>query len=693
MSEDALTSPVVSRAKKAADKWFTFYSENIRHYHEMFDFVAHGEQWTEKDRSGLESTGRIALVFNSLAKVMRNILGQQQQTTPDLQVIAITEGVQQEETNLLQSILKTICYSSDSRSAFQSAFMQDMVGGFGAIKATYDYENDESFSKCVKIGGDTDPTKCFWDISAKDGDKGDGAFCGEYVSMTTSDFKAMYPKASTSSERTEMLGTSGYMYQNKDSVMVIDYYEKSSKKKKIYLLDDGSTISKKEYDGLYKGQEIRPEIINRREILSKKIKYYRIGGGEVLESFEYLGNMLPIRFGAHNKIISKGREVTRSFFADAIGPQKLKNYLGSKIAYDIKAARYDQFTGPIECIEGYGDIYKNPMERLGYLPYKPIIEGGAIFKPERLQPPEVSQSVMHKFEQSDMDIMNVIGVYETQLGANGSEVSGAAIDARTRQGNAGTYPLFNSLNILIQSVANVIANLIPKVYTEQRVMTLHSESPTPDTTTINKQAEYGILNEIRDNKYEIKIVPSSNFEAQKEQMLKVLLGLLQVAPQLQKPDGTTIATFQVIGDLIGGSLNIANSSEIKNRLSAFVPQDIKDAGKGKPLPPPHPQPPNPMLMMQQQHMQQDMQLKMAELETKKEGLAVQQQRLNLEAFKTDAELQKTQAQTTAEITKAQLGVDEARAHADAKHHERITKVHERAIKGAHNILDPKNSLT
>jgi hypothetical protein len=69
------------------------------------------------------------------------------------------------------------------------------------------------------------------------------------------------------------------------------------------------------------------------------------------------------------------------------------------------------------------------------------------------------------------DIESCTGIYGTQMGEQGNETSGAAIDARTKRGNFNTYVPFDSLNRAIAVGGSIIDEMIPFIYdTEREVM-------------------------------------------------------------------------------------------------------------------------------------------------------------------------------------------------------------------------------
>src|SRR5690606_364223 len=156
-------------------------------------------------------------------------------------------------------------------------------------------------------------------------------------------------------------------------------------------------------------------------------------------------------------------------------------------------------------------------------------------RPEQIRPPELSTSLVTQYQRAMEDLYTSTGLYPTRLGDQGTEVSGAAIDARTRQGSYSTYSFFNSVNMAIAASGEIVNEMIPHVYDTERVMTLMNTGEGVKTVTVNRQVdEYGakIENDLKKGSYQVILMPGPSHEGQKEQALQSLNMVLQANPQL-----------------------------------------------------------------------------------------------------------------------------------------------------------------
>ena len=361
------------------------------------------------------------------------------------------------------------------------------------------------------------------------------------------------------------------------------------------------------------GQEVTIE--DKRDTKRSVITHYKIAGDYILEDSEFPCEDLPLIFLDQNSYYDKnGKQMCRSFFGDAKDTQRYINYLRTQSAYILKVSRYDQYMGSKKNVASNDTAanWRDPSAIQGMLTYDESPSGA---KPEPLHPPELSQSLQAQYQLAIEDLYTCTGLYPTRMGNQGTETSGAAIDARTRQGSYTTYVAFNSVNRAIAAGGNNVNDMIPRVYDAERVMSVTTNDEGTQTITVNQQQdEYGerIENDITKGTYQVRLKPGPSFEGQKQQALESLQQVLQANPQ----------AFTLVADLYADNLPLANTIELKNRLKTLVPPEIIEAGKtGKSPQEMGQQGPSP----EEQAMQAEMQIKQAELQIKQEDLEVRRQ--------------------------------------------------------------------
>ena len=87
------------------------------------------------------------------------------------------------------------------------------------------------------------------------------------------------------------------------------------------------------------------------------------------------------------------------------------------------------------------------------------------------------------------DIKATTGVYDASLGARSNETSGRAILARQREGDVSTFHFIDNLSRAIRHGGRVLLDLIPKVYTTERMIRVLGEDLKPSSVQIAPTGE------------------------------------------------------------------------------------------------------------------------------------------------------------------------------------------------------------
>lgn len=690
------------KARIACEKWREHFKFNIDQYHMMHTFVL-GQQWSDDEEDMLKTFRKVPLVSNKLATMANSLCGEQQQNTPQLQVVPMA-NCNDETAKIRELIVKDIMFSTNAHTVYQVAASQAFIGGYSAFCWDTDYIHQKSFELDIVPRHFKDATRTYFDIGAERVNKTDGMVCGYITRMTRPKFREVYGRdleekiskisAATASKEEIALavqpkeGDDPFTWADDEAITIIDHYVRKYEKDMLYKLSNGKILDQSEMDEMiekslkksetdqqmeadlmlsqgimpealqqteevevqdengelpdeepeFPVKDINPEFITlwdegemvrieeKREAKKHKIMHYKIAGDYVLDESEFPSDQLPLVFVDQNSYYDKnGKQVCRSFFGDCKDTQRYINYLRTQSAYILKISRYDQFIGSKKNVQGL-DTQRNwedPNNTQGLLAYDESPNG---HKPEQIRPPELSASLLTQYQLAIEDLYTSTGLYPTRMGNQGNEVSGAAIDARTRQGSYTTYVAFNSINRAIATGGEIVNEMIPRVYDSERVIVLMTPDEGLKDITINKQAdEYGELieNDIRKGTYEVRLKPGPSFEGQKEQALQSLQQVLQADPQ----------AFALIADLYAENLPLMNTIEIKNRLKTLVPPQIIEAGKTGKMPDQSGQqsPEQQAMAMEQQNQQQMMALKAKEVQLKEKELDLKEQEIMMEA--------------------------------------------------------------
>lgn len=682
------------KIKENYERWTNSWKANKDTYDEYMQFTM-GSQWLDEEARVFETYKKIPLTFNKIAPIINHLLGEQRQNTPSLQCVP-DETVQEQTAEVREALVKDISLSSDAKVVYQTGFQCALIGGYGAWYVDTEYENDKSFNQVIRIRPGYIATMFFWDPSAKNPCKTDGNYAGYKVRMSRSKFRSLYGKKIEKGITPDNLDA-GTFYVDDDSITVFHYYERKCKTIKIYQLSNGKSIEQDEFDELerfeFEGNELllmdgeMVTIENDRMSPQYKVKHHVYAGEYELEVSDFPSEQLPIVFVDQNSFFDKhNMQVIRPFIKDTKDAQRYINFIGTQSAYLLKIGRYDQFLVSKDNVRSNdtAQIWRDPLNVQGGLKFDETPSG---FIPQQLRPPELSQSLVQQYERALQDIQTSTGVYNAQLGNQGNEISGAAIDARTRRGAYSTYVPFDSLNRAIACTGQIINEMIPKVYDTNRKMMMEMKDKGMTAVEINKPMdEFGgqMQNDMTTGHYSIRLVPGPSWEGQKQEALDSLKEVLAANPQV----------FNLVADLYAENLPFPNNIQLRNRLRTMVPPEIIEAGKtGEPIPPKPPQP-DPQMIAAQAKME-DIKLKSRQLDieqqklqlqaqTTQQDMALRSQELEDQRLSYAAELQEMELRYAAETRRTESDMQIAHAdnlvklltHASKLQHEKGMKTHE-----------------
>ncbi len=755
---------IAQKARLAVEKWRTYFKQNVDTYHEMHTFVL-GRQWDEDEEDMLKDFHKIPLQFNKLGTLVNTLLGEQQQNTPQLEVVPLS-SCDDETAQIRQIVVKDTMLSTDARTVYQVAASQAFVGGYGAFVVDTDYSHDKSFEQDIVYRHLKDATKAYWDIGAEHVNKIDGMFSGYISRMTRRKFRSVYGakieesimKESSITQTEEEIALAvqpdssqdPFSWADDEGITIIDHYVRKHVPEVLYKMSNNKTLTKDELDELIdnsrqfierqsmqmmqapendysmgepanpamapemgmaeqggeafppsseqfgnsgqlppmqmdglpqnrpmamesepdfmtlydNGQPVR--ILESRKTKRSKIIHYKIAGDYVLDESEFPAEDLPVIFVDQRSYYDKnGKQICCSFIQDAIDAQRYLNYLGTQCAYILKISRYDQFIGSKKNVQSLDtqDIWKNPLAAQGLLIYDESPSGA---RPEQLKQPELSQSLMLQYQRAIEDMYTSTGLYPSRLGQEGNEISGAAIDARTRQGSYSTFVAFNSINRAITAGGQIVNQMVPRVYDTERVLNLMTPDRGRQNITINQeQDDYGeiIKNDLRKGSFEVRLQAGPSYEGQKAQALESLNMVLQANPQL----------LNLFADLYAENLPLVNTIEIKNRLKTIVPPDILEAGKTGQMPKEAAKP-NP----QDQAIMAEIQFKQQQIELEKQKLKIKMQETEAKTEQVMMELEMKKLELAAQLEEQKLRfmaeTDRTRSDNAISHADNITKL-------------------
>jgi hypothetical protein len=381
-------------------------------------------------------------------------------------------------------------------------------------------------------------------------------------------------------------------------------------------------------------------------------------GADVLEVNDWPGRYIPIIPVYGDEIIVEGKRYFRSLIHDAKDAQRMLNYWRTTATELVALAPRVPFIGPKGAFDSDAARWATAnTQSHAYLEY----EGSIPPQRQPLDGGAAAGSLQEALNASD-DMKAIIGMYDASLGARSNETSGVAIAARQREGDVSTFHFIDNLSRAIRHTGRILIDLIPYVYTEERIVRVIGEDGVQKSVKINSQEPQSVMDEngqpevddegnpiagiydLTSGKYDLTVTSGPSFTTRREES----------ALQMQEFIRSFPAAAPVIGDLYAKALDWPGADEIAKRLEKLNP-----ANKNQ-LPP-----------EVQQMIQQGQQ-------------AIQQLTQEVEALKADKSIDQYNAETKRMDVEAGIQNDKAKTAISAAG--QIAKLHEQPSPAGHNFV-------
>lgn len=653
-SKKSIRSEALGRLKNRVSAWQAYYSVNIFNYRQDLKFVYEEDaQWTTDEINEYDVENRPRMTFNMLPRYITNMAAEFAENVPDVEVRSehFTE-VAQETIDLTTNILRNISLDSRNNLVYKNAAQCAWTGGYGAFRITIDREHPTSFNFVPRYEAIFDPTLAFWDPKAKKTDKSDGDFCGTTISLSKEEFKAKYPGALIPSGN--FLEEDGFVWMTKDTVTLVDYWERVPVKVSMALLSDNTVVKEADADETIrmKNKQLRLQnqgaigvqkitIMKTEVMIDHKLVFYRASSEEILEDHEWDGKKLPIIFmGGIVKRI-QGRERTFGLIHWMKAPQRAYNYARSEYLYRLQLTRYEKFIVTTSMIANNQKAWKNPHKSQSALVVDPQPNGQM---PTVIPPLSIGSDLLNEMSRSLGDLQLIPGRFEANFGAQGNETSGIAITNRQSGGNLNVKEFFDNAFDAIESGIRVVADMLPRVFDTSRRISTTTRDGQSDNTLINTNEQ----NTLSSVFFNIKLKVGSSFAIQQQENVSKLIELTRSDPALAK----------LTSDIIVKNLDLQHGPQLEERIQRWsIPAIAASEGSKDPLVIQNAQQAqqNPAAQLAQQNAQLELQGKTIELQKQKQDLMIAQMAATDDRMRALA----AQAQANAAVQNADTNQAEA----------------------------------
>lgn len=480
--------------RKKIENSYRYFKKNYDRFNEFyyFTFVS---TLTSQDIGKLQLVNKPPLSFNINEAFISRLRGAFMSNQPGVAVRA-SDGVMTDDLTddftflqqLIEAHLREILFNVNNDEMGYQVYTDLLVGGFSVIEVYTDYVSQKSFLQNIKACRAEFPALCFFDETAKDSHKGDGKFCGKLFMITKQEFERKYGKQKAMSMPSGFAGFSWQYNNGRDDVVTLaEYYEKVEREETIVQLANGKVMTKNEYakfieawDAAFLERgliEQAPAVIQERKTILCRIDRYVLSQDSVLEYEKTSYDMLPLVFVAGDSAMiqeQKGGayvQFTKPYNYHVKDVQRLKDFAGQTWAADIENMIISKWKMPIEGMpEQYQEAYKNPQEAqvIFYKSFFNDDPNHRLNDPQIIQRDIMPPMVENAFMVADRLTQMILGSYDAEIGIQGGNISGKAIQQGAMQSGEAADPYQMGYIRGLNRVAQIILSLIPKIYVTPR---------------------------------------------------------------------------------------------------------------------------------------------------------------------------------------------------------------------------------
>ena len=604
------------------------------------------DQWPEDLRNARENDpdgARPCLVMDKLGQYVHQVVNDFRQQKTGILVNPVDGGADILVAEVYQDLIRRIENQSTAGQAYNWAFQCAVETGIGYWRVVTEYEHEKSFNQEIFIKKIPDIFSVVFDPSAIYSDGRDADYVFVITDMDKESFIEKYGKEA--GEFGETIEEGSLSWFSEDKVRVAEYFYKEEVDVEIGITAEGfiNEIGEKK-EGYSKTRKTKKTII----------KWCKITSSRILEKGLWPSKYFPIVrvIGDEHRVPNEG-----IFFQGMIYPamdaQRMYNYAASSFVETVALSPKAPFVAAAGQIENFRDQWSQANRRnFSVLEYDPLTINGTLAPPpQRMELPGVPNG--WQFVQQNMlaDVQGSLGLFNSNLGQQSNERTGAAISTRKVQGEKSQYHFFENAAMAIEQTGKIIVDLIPKIYDTAKVMKIRGEDGMMKQVFINPEMGQAVrdkVNQYNDiigkevnptiGSYDVVMEAGPSSATKRQETSRAMVILAQTSPQV----------MQVGGDILVGNMDFPGAQELAQRIFRTIPPEITS--------------PNPEMSPQMAQMQQQIQMLSAENASLKAGHETTlqktqmetQSRIQAETLKQQAETLRLQAQLEADKEVAML---------------------------------------
>ena len=534
------------------------------------------DQWDFAVKSARESDPggkRPCLVMDQCGQYVANVAGQIEQKPPSIHAIPVGGGADKRAAEQIDGRFRHIEYASKATQHYMRALTSAARAGVGYLVVRPEIVDRKLNYQEPRISSEPDPLKVLFDpwSTETDGCDADEAYVMTAMSMTR--FEARWPKH-TVMDFGDIEGKR--RSDERQDVIIAEQFkkEKITRKMIVYTGMDGEETTGTDNEYIAACMKSGPlPVIRDYDDKCHVVKWRLMSGDAVLQESDYPCEHIGVvpMYGYVSFV--DGRMHFCGIPRRARNPQQAYNYhVSEQLAYMGTQPKAPWLVSK-RASKGVEDLWdKASAQSRAWLPYNDIDELGQINAPSRIS--GSTSLVNHEAGavQALKDIQAAIGMYQANLGAQGNETSGIAIENRKQQGEASTAHFPAHMAASLGQVGLIVTAMDAKLCDtrrEQQTMNFDQSASAvtvdPEQDEAFKHSEEGVCINPNVGKYGVRVVVGASYSTQRTQTNaafgEIMRGNKELAP--------------IVAPFWAQTLDFPGSDKFAQAMAAMAPPPVK----------------------------------------------------------------------------------------------------------------------
>lgn len=575
---------VMAEAKKRF-KWCTEWESDFRpRFIDDVKFANgdsdNGYQWPNEIRRNRDVDSRPCLTMNLIRQHNKNISNEARKNKASPKVVGTGNGATEDSASCFRDLIRHVEVISNAQTAYTIARGWQIDGGIGWWRVVTDYAGFDTFDQEAFIRPVNDPLSVYMDPDIQQIDGSDARFAFVFDNVPRDEFEESYPeyKNQLLGVNPMGVGSGDTDWVNKRNVRICEYFRKEMVPDVLVsFMYEGSrkTLLRSQMpENIFEAVMAAP-LTKSRETQTEVIEWYLIVGEQVIDRTVWPGKFIPLVRVIGEEIVIEGILDRKGHTRNQKDPQRMFNYNASSQVEFVALQSKTPWLAPSAAIEEYETMWNTAnVVNHSVLVYNAFDDdGNPLPTPTRQDPPNASPAFQVGMDTAFNQMMMVSGQWQNQMGMQGNERTGKAIDLRQQQSATSVFHFQDNYEVGLRFTATILIDLLPRLYDTRRVISILADDGTTFDVEIDpalkeafvaRQAANGeIVRRIFNpsiGKYSVAPSVGPAYGTKREEARDALSTILTQNPQLTS----------VIGDLLLEDMDFEGAKEAARRLKRMV---------------------------------------------------------------------------------------------------------------------------